>query len=158
MQRQYKQKEPKKDVIYTICIPETGKIIKIKFLCKNSKNRMIFQNAEQGNTLDFHPSRISYLLNFCQVEPEQVLQGEAKQEERKSSFYYCAEELKNCSEEEKRILADSIGSPVVELIRELEKLASYGTNERLPSWWTNVNEKYDRAKRILNEIRKPNAG
>lgn len=69
--------KPKKNVEYTFVIPETGRIITIRFLEVSEKNRLIFLNVENNNTLDFHPSRFSFLYEKCKVkelaikEPEQ---------------------------------------------------------------------------------------
>ncbi|MBQ8427179.1 MAG: hypothetical protein IJX16_05425 [Clostridia bacterium] len=60
--------KPKKNVEYTFVIPETGRIITIRFLDVSEKNRLIFLNTENNNTLDFHPSRFSFLYEKHKVK------------------------------------------------------------------------------------------
>lgn len=59
--------KPKKNVEYTLVIPETGRIISIRLLNVTEKNRLIFLNVENNNTLDFHPSRFSFLYEKCKI-------------------------------------------------------------------------------------------
>lgn len=60
--------KPKKNVEYTLVIPETGRIITIRFLDVSEKNRLIFLNTENNNTVDFHPSRFSFLYAKCKIK------------------------------------------------------------------------------------------
>lgn len=60
--------KPQRNIEYTLVIPETGKIITIRFLDVSEKNRLIFLNTENNNTLDFHPSRFSFLYAKCKIK------------------------------------------------------------------------------------------
>ncbi len=145
--------KPKDNVIYTLVIPETGRIISIRLLNVSEKNRLKFLNIENNNTLDFHPSRFSYLYEKCKVK-ESLYEGAKKQSltldepktrlEKENIQERAKAKLANVKIFISKILAYNLGYLKDELLDEAqhcEKVLEKAIE--IPSWDVTASEKYN---------------
>lgn len=73
MAKTVKLKKPEKNIIYTIAMPPTGKLVRYKFIKEiYGGQRLAFQNVDIKNVETFTPGRFSYLLSYCLVEKEKI--------------------------------------------------------------------------------------
>ena len=137
---------PKKNIEYTLVIPETGRIITIRFLNMSEKKRLIFLNTENNNTLDFHPSRFSFLYEKCKIketvlkEPEEpkikvvpkhmlIEEPEPTDEEFNSLIKGWVKELQSLSPGNVKTVKSVIGRSPASLIDDLKRILSAKKNE-----------------------------
>lgn len=68
MPKNFKLHKPEENTAYKFAVPETGKILSLRYLCLRNDGRLAFQNIETKNVVTLSQKRFSYFYAFCLIE------------------------------------------------------------------------------------------
>lgn len=80
MPKKFKLHKPEENTAYKFAVPETGKILSLRYLCLRNDGRLAFQNIETKNVVTLSQKRFSYFYAFCLIEKKKEKKENGRQE------------------------------------------------------------------------------